>query len=73
MELLHLKTKNDVNGNPRRLYVALLDGVILGVVNEGYQGSGAIPEAWKTEGGNYPLDLDITPGQYQRIKRQYGV
>jgi len=36
--VLHLCTKNDVNGNPRRLYVKVLHGSPVDVIKEGHEG-----------------------------------
>ena len=40
--VVHLKAPNDTNGNPRRLFVLLDRGDIIGVVNEGYEGEGVL-------------------------------
>ncbi len=43
MIYLHLATKHDVNGNPRRLYVILdSDGDVVDVIDEGYAGNSQV-------------------------------
>ena len=43
MIYLHWSTKNDVNGNPRRLYMVLDDdGCVVDVINEGYAGNSQV-------------------------------
>lgn len=73
---LHLNAGNDVNGNPRRAYVAIgAAGHIIGVADEGYSGREGTP--WPI-GGDAPYDVSIqtTPGEYRayltRIERNRG-
>jgi hypothetical protein len=65
----HLRTTNDTNGNPRRLYVfyGRNTGDYVGIVDEGYSGR---PRA---QPGIDILELnsvDITPKQYRELKRE---
>jgi hypothetical protein len=68
MYVIHLKTTNDSNGNPRRLYLILDTGGPIAVVKEGYSGMSAIEEV-----GFPPLpvaySINITPGEYRRIAK----
>jgi hypothetical protein len=74
MIALHLKTTNDTNGNPRRLYVFLTDtGQVCGVRDEGSKGYGARDE-WAREHANGAAvfegpEIVITPGEYREWLR----
>jgi len=60
--LLHLKAKNDVNGNPRRLFVLLENGEVRKVVNEGYRG---IPEELRA----LPIiPINVTTSEFESWK-----
>ena len=72
MQFLHLCTTNDINGNPRRLYVRMdKGGCFIAAWDEGYRGSGAVPEAYRDEAHKAPY-IEITPREYRRIKKEYG-
>ena len=44
INILHMCAKNDINGNPRRLYVmSNEDGKYIACWDEGYKGSDAVP------------------------------
>lgn len=61
--VLHLCTKNDVNGNPRRLYVEILHGKPISVTREGY---GGIPERLS----KLPIvRIDVTPAEYRKWRK----
>lgn len=68
MFALHLKTKNDTNGNPRRIYLVCSPHGPVAAVDEGYSGVGALREA-----GFDPCpvvwDIEVTPGEYRAIRR----
>ena len=68
--LLHLNAGNDRNGNPRRLYVVMENGRIVAVFNEGYEGHGAIPAAYKRLYAHVGERIDITPAQYRELKKR---
>ncbi len=42
--IIRLNAGNDRNGNPRRIFVHLVDGMTKAAFDEGYRGSHAIPE-----------------------------
>jgi len=69
----NFRTKNDTNGNPRRVFVVhtIRDGevILFGVYDEGYKGYYAVPEhvrAYATQ----LFDVEITPREYKRIVRE---
>ncbi len=58
--VLYLRAVNDINGNPRRLFVLLENGIVKRVVDEGYRG---IPREFI----NYPIvAVDVTPTEYRK-------
>jgi len=60
---LHLKAKNDVNGNPRRLFVLIEDGCPKKVINEGYRG---IPEELR----DLPIiPINVTTSEFESWKK----
>lgn len=62
MFIQHLSATNDVNGNPRRVYaVYSATGVILDVIDEGYEGKGKYRNADLIE---LPAVV-ITPAEYR--------
>ncbi len=70
--VLHLRADNNQSGNPRRLYVLIsaADGNVIGVVDEGYLGRGAIPAAWRAQYAcvEGPA-IAITPSEYRDWKK----
>ena len=44
--VIRLKTKNDMNGNPRRLFVLIVNGMVKTVWDEGYAGQNSMPERY---------------------------
>jgi len=44
VQIIRLNAKNDYNGNPRRVFVALRAGRVVNAWDEGYAGTSAIPE-----------------------------
>jgi hypothetical protein len=69
MYAIHLKTKNDANGNPRRLFLICDTHGPVAAVPEGYEGSGAIKSAGFPD---MPIawDVEITPGEYRRQQKR---
>ncbi len=65
---IRLRTTNDTNGNPRRIFVVLSRGNLAGLFDEGYSGEHSIPDKQMREsyGG---LTFDITPGEYRALKK----
>lgn len=67
MSIVHLCAKNDLNGNPRRLY-ALTDeeGTIIASWDEGYRGYHAVPSFW--HGAAYNAERQfVSVSRYLRI------
>lgn len=75
LSILILRTKKDINGNPRALYVILAQGEIVQVIDIGCEGSGALRHI----GGNYKAlgfgcvceTIDIMPKEYRRLRKEY--
>lgn len=69
--LCSLLCPNDVNGNPRRIYVLLEDeGAIVAVWDEGYMGSHAVPGVWREDAYNAPR-VYISGKEYRRILKEF--
>ncbi len=64
--LVHLNAGNDVNGNPRRVYLAFQAGRILGVWDEGFRGSEVLPSDLRARASN-ALSLPTTPAKYREL------
>jgi hypothetical protein len=67
-EWLHLSTTNDTNGNPRRLYVEVVDGDFGAVVDEGYEGVAVAHRAGMPR-TYHPVAISITPAEYRDFRR----
>lgn len=60
-----IRTTNDVNGNPRRLWIGYRStGAVMSVVDEGYGGR-PWPNAIEL------MPVDVGPGEYRTIKREF--
>jgi hypothetical protein len=70
--LIHLAAPNDVNGNPRRVYVAIRGGAIVGAWDEGYAGWGAVPAGPLRELARIVERIPTTPGAYRAILKSHG-
>jgi len=68
-EWIHLTTTNDVNGNPRRLYVEVEGGVYKTIVREGYEGIARAHRAGMPE-TYFPPRIHITPAEYNALRRR---
>lgn len=64
--LLYLKTKNDVNGNPRKMFVTIYRDGGYELTDYGYEGLFQLPPAVREL---EPFPIDITPGAYAALKR----
>jgi hypothetical protein len=62
--VLHLRAKNDINGNPQRLWMVVSDeGRVLSVIDEGYSD---LPEQYR----DVPrITIDLRQGQYRDMLR----
>jgi len=71
VEIIQLNAGNDRNGNPRRVFVALEDGEIVGTWDDGYRGRGALPESLRGRWGGFSLvrgcRFDTSPSEYRRL------
>ena len=71
MVCIRLCAKNDVNGNPRRVFVLLdSDGCIVRAIDEGYAGVGALDGIFDYRQLGIP-DFDTTPAEYRRLLREF--
>lgn len=78
---IHATTTNDTNGNPRRLFLIINTHreylPIQMVIEEGYSGVGALDVLTKllmkpaevTKLKHFILNLEVTPGEYQELRR----
>lgn len=68
--VLHLCTKNDTNGNPRRVYVGLDEqGHVLRTEDEGYAGAPDWVRDWRRNGTRWDVAIDVVPSEYKRWLR----
>ncbi len=67
MEWVRIATSNDANGNPRRLFVAIENGDVVQVVEEGYVGISAAYAAGMPK-GYYPITINVAPAEYRATK-----
>jgi hypothetical protein len=72
--VIHVKSPNDSNGNPRRLYLVQKGAEILGAVDEGYNGDRALE---KYVGGavmrkSISSDIRVPPAEYKRLLKYHG-
>lgn len=73
MEFLRLRAKNDTNGNPRRVFIAVQEGRIIAAEDEGHEGSAALARLPGYSGMKCsPADIETTPAEYRCVLRQYG-
>jgi hypothetical protein len=64
----HLCARNDVNGNPQRLYVLSVDGERIAAWNEGYLGHHAVPGIWRSTA--YSAErIDCSVALYRKLLR----
>ena len=67
--ILHMCAKNDVNGNPRRLYVMSNDdGKYIACWDEGYKGSDAVPGEFRKD-AYLSQRFDVTVTEYNKLLR----
>lgn len=71
----HLAAPNDVNGNPRRLYLVhdLIRGGSPRAYDEGYLGSEAVPQGIREDAHELAPRLEVTPKAYRDTLRRFGV
>lgn len=67
--IIRLNAGNDTNGNPRRVFVYLVDGMTKAAWDECYRGSQAIPEEFREL---YKGETFLTtPAQYRELLRDH--
>jgi hypothetical protein len=65
--VLHICAPNSPSGNPRRCYAVLQRSRVLAVIDEGYEGTGALRRAgWGDAVGNIVGDVDVKVNEYKR-------
>tara|TARA_Y100000592_G_C5347914_1_gene257444 strand:+ start:199 stop:495 length:297 start_codon:yes stop_codon:yes gene_type:complete len=64
VRIVYICTENDVNGNPRRSYYDLKEGVFY---DEGYMGHHAVPEHLRQDAleAEYSYKINLKPRQYK--------
>lgn len=68
--VIRLNAGNDVNGNPRRVFIQLSSkGLILDAWDEDYLGESAIPSDHRASYSG--LTLFVTPGTYRDVIKNY--
>jgi len=70
MQMIKLKTKNDKNGNPRRVFILLQGEQIIQAWDQGCSGHHAVPEQYRQMAYDAPAFI-TTPGQYREILKHY--
>ena len=70
--VIKLRAKNDANGNPRRVFVRFSGTepkvrVLVGTVDEGYEGEGAITRAGWMACEYSGIIIDVSPFEYRRF------
>jgi hypothetical protein len=65
----HFCARNDVNGNPRRLYVLSFEGEKLAAWDEEYLGNLAVPGIWREAAYNAER-IDCSVAMYNKLRRE---
>ena len=71
--VIHFITKNDINGNPRRLFGIFCYGEIVQIIDEDYFGSSALYKPWGDEIGKIliqkiTLSVNISIKEFNKLK-----
>lgn len=65
---IRLNAGNDVNGNPRRVFVVLDPMVgVIDAIDEGYEGEAELRKRYRISS---TADLDTTPRQYRELVKR---
>jgi hypothetical protein len=66
VRIVYICTENDVNGNPRRSYYDLKEGIFY---DEGYMGHHAVPEHLRQDAleAEYNYKINLKPRQYKML------
>jgi len=62
---VHLRARHDTNGNPRRLFLILKDGIHIDTLDEGYQGKGKLYSKYPEARSCFLTPIDVTPKEYK--------
>jgi hypothetical protein len=70
--VIHFTAKNDINGNPRRLYAIFHNHELIDIIDEGYAGVGALSQKWGQAGKILIIAFvcPISVAQYKQFKKQ---
>jgi hypothetical protein len=63
--VIRLNAGNDINGNPRRVFVALVGPYFIGAWDEGYEGYLAVPKSFVNQAKSC-LTFDVTADEYEK-------
>lgn len=69
--MIRLNAGNDVNGNPRRVYVHMVNGNIRAAYDEGYAGAACVPFKLATLATN-ACTFETTPREYRQLLKEHG-
>lgn len=88
LNVVHIRTTNDTNGNPRRGWLVTMTATTDAskvshlsrcMVDEGYEGSQAVERAMPWLAGpelawavDSALEVNVQPKEYRRLVKQYG-
>ena len=68
---VRLNAGNDVNGNPRRVYVVFdSSGKIIDAIDEGYSGINALDSAYPKHNDSV-ASFDTSPSEYRELVKSY--
>jgi hypothetical protein len=69
INILHMCAKNDINGNPQRLYVmSNEDGKYIAAWDEGYMGCDAVPGPFRKD-AYLSQRFDVSVTEYKKLLR----
>lgn len=68
--MVNLNAGNDRNGNPRRIFILIQRGGIVGGWDEGFRGTDAVPPSLRLAASR-ATTIAITSGQYRSLKRRF--
>ena len=72
MVVIKLNAGNDVNGNPRRVFVVLDGEGIVKAIDEGYAGTANLEKHFPGLKGCNVDTFETTPKEYRTLLREFG-
>ena len=69
LQIIKLNAGNDTNGNPRRVFVALRNGVAVNSWDEGYEGEHAVSEQYRRCYAGQTFET--TPKEYRSLVKRF--